>query len=129
MSIFDRVKSQAEGLVQEGQAKLHEAQAQRRTDSLLRDLGRAVRDQRQGAGEPAAEERINRLLAELDEQDRGRAERRAQRKPAGDGPMVPGSREPEGETIDLSEPVGTSIPAPEPMAPPAADPSGRRTRP
>lgn len=122
MSIFDRVKSQAEELVKGGQAKLQEAQAQRRTDGLLRELGRAVRDQRKGAGGPAAEERINRLLAELDEQDRGRE---GPAEPAGE--VVPSSRGPEGETIDLSDPVGTSIPAPEPMTPRTADPSRPQT--
>jgi hypothetical protein len=72
MGLMDKVKAQAsqaaakaqEGL-KTGQAKLDEAQAAKRADALLRDLGAQVYAQRVGRGDAATEVEIERLIGEL----------------------------------------------------------------
>jgi hypothetical protein len=72
MALFDKVKEQASQLAQKaqdagkaGQAKIEDAQARRKADGILRQLGAAVYAQRSGT--PAADNSgdIDRLVAEL----------------------------------------------------------------
>lgn len=72
MALFDKVKTQATQLAQKaqeagkaGQGKLEDAQARRRADGLLRDLGAALYAQRSGRDTTEGDERIERLIAEL----------------------------------------------------------------
>jgi hypothetical protein len=72
MPLFDKVKEQAaqaaqkaQEAAQRGQDKIEEAQAKRREDALLRDLGAAVYAERTGtAGADSAAE-IDRLVADI----------------------------------------------------------------
>ena len=86
MPIFDRVKEQAaqaaqraQEAAQKGQAKLDDAQAKRREDALLRDLGAAVYAQRTGTGAPDSSGDIERLVDEITRQ---RAEPAAAAEPS-----------------------------------------------
>lgn len=72
MPLFDRVKEQAaqaaqkaQEAAQRGQDKIEEAQAKRREDALLRDLGAAVHAERTGTAGPDASAEIERLIAEI----------------------------------------------------------------
>ena len=72
MALFDKVKAQATQLAQKaqeagkaGQAKLDDAQARRRADGLLRELGAACFAQRAGRATPEVDAEIERLVAEL----------------------------------------------------------------
>ena len=69
MPLFDKMKEQAaqaaqkaQEAAQRGQAKLDEAQAKRKEDTLLRDLGAAVYAERTGGGRSGD---IDRLVAEI----------------------------------------------------------------
>lgn len=69
MPLFDKMKEQAaqaaqkaQEAAQRGQAKLDEAQAKRKEDTLLRDLGAAVYAERTGGGSSGD---IDRLVAEI----------------------------------------------------------------
>ena len=71
MALFDKVKEQASQLAQKaqeagkaGQAKIEDAQAKRKSDAMLRDLGAAVYAQQTGASPQNAAE-IDRLIGEL----------------------------------------------------------------
>ena len=74
MPLFDKVKAQAGQVAQKaqeagkaGQAKLDQAQAKRKADALLRDLGAAVYAERSGHASPdnASASEIDRLVAEI----------------------------------------------------------------
>ena len=72
MGLMDKVKAQATQVAQKaqeagkaGQAKLNAAQAKKREDALLRDLGAAVYADKTGKGTAEASAEIERLLAEL----------------------------------------------------------------
>jgi hypothetical protein len=69
MGLMDRVRAQATELAQKTQdtakAKLDEAQAKRRADTLLRSLGAAVFAERTGRGIPGSQEQIDKLVADL----------------------------------------------------------------
>ncbi|MHB8287700.1 MAG: hypothetical protein ACYDEY_00380 [Acidimicrobiales bacterium] len=72
MGFMDKVKSQATQAAQKaqeaasaGQAKIEEAQAKRRADGLLRDLGAAVYAERTGRGTADTQASVDRLIAEL----------------------------------------------------------------
>lgn len=69
MPLFDKMKEQAaqaaqkaQEAAQRGQAKLDEAQAKRKEDALLRDLGAAVYAERTGGGSTAE---VDRLVADI----------------------------------------------------------------
>jgi hypothetical protein len=71
MALFDKVKEQATQLAQKaqeagkaGQAKIEDAQAKRKSDAMLRDLGAALYAQRTGAT-PDNSAEIDRLVSEL----------------------------------------------------------------
>ncbi len=70
MALFDKVKEQASQLAQKaqeagkaGQAKIEDAQARRKADGMLRQLGAAVYAQRSSGADNGAE--VDRLVAEL----------------------------------------------------------------
>ncbi|GEM_PF-801032 len=72
MALFDKVKSQAGQIAQKaqeagkaGQAKLADAQARRRADGLLHELGAAVFAEHTGRGTDATKSEIERLTGEL----------------------------------------------------------------
>ena len=72
MPLFDKVKEQAaqaaqkaQDAAQKGQAKIDEAQARRREDALLRDLGALVYAERTGAAGPESSGEIEKLVAEI----------------------------------------------------------------
>jgi len=72
MPLFDKVKEQAaqaaqkaQEAAQRGQEKLDHAQAKRKEDALLRDLGAAVDAQRTGSGGADSDPEIERLIADI----------------------------------------------------------------
>src|ERR1700722_10531223 len=103
MALFDKVKEQASQLAQKaqeagkaGQAKIEDAQAKRKSDAMLRDLGAALYAQKTSGVDNSAE--IDRIVSELTafEAENGPA--------ASDGPSAGGGATPnssatsEGET-------------------------------
>ena len=72
MGLMDRVRAQATVLAEKAQetardskARFDQAQAKRRGDVLLRNLGAAVYAERTGRGAPGAEADIDRLIADI----------------------------------------------------------------
>jgi predicted nucleic acid-binding Zn-ribbon protein len=70
MALFDKVKEQASQLAQKaqeagkaGQAKIEDAQAKRKSDAMLRDLGAALYAQKTTGADNSAE--IDRIVGEL----------------------------------------------------------------
>src|ERR1700722_8181737 len=70
MALFDKVKEQASQLAQKaqeagkaGQAKIEDAQAKRKSDAMLRDLGAALYAQKTTGADNSAE--IDRIVSEL----------------------------------------------------------------
>ena len=70
MALFDKVKEQASQLAQKaqeagkaGQAKIEDAQAKRKSDAMLRDLGAALYAQKTTGADNGAE--IDRIVSEL----------------------------------------------------------------
>jgi hypothetical protein len=70
MALFDKVKEQASQLAQKaqeagkaGQAKIEDAQAKRKSDAMLRDLGAALYAQKTTGADHGAE--IDRIVGEL----------------------------------------------------------------
>ncbi len=77
MGLMDKVKAQATQLAQktqeaaqEGKAKLDQAQANRRGDALLRQLGAAVFAERTGRGTPDSQAKIDQLISDLSAHER-----------------------------------------------------------
>jgi hypothetical protein len=77
MGLMDKVKGQANQLAQktqetahEGKAKLDQAQANRRADALLRQLGTAVYAQRTGRGTADSQAKIDKLINDISGQER-----------------------------------------------------------
>ncbi len=72
MGLMDKVKAQATQLAQktqeaaqEGKARLDQAQANRRGDALLRELGALVFAERTGRGTPDSEAKIDQLISTI----------------------------------------------------------------
>jgi hypothetical protein len=72
MGLMDKVKAQATQLAQktqeaaqEGKAKLDQAQANRRGDALLRQLGAAVFADRTGRGGPDSQAKIDQMINDI----------------------------------------------------------------
>lgn len=72
MALFDKVKEQATQLAQKaqeagkaGQAKIEDAQARRKADAMLRQLGAAVYAQRSGTASADSSAEIDKLVADL----------------------------------------------------------------
>jgi len=77
MGLMDKVKAQASQLAQktqeaaqEGKAKLDQAQANRRGDALLRQLGVAVFAERTGRGTPDSQAKIEQLISDISAHER-----------------------------------------------------------
>ncbi len=72
MGLMDKVKAQAGQLAQktqetarEGKARLDQAQANRRADMLLRNLGALVYAERTNRGAPDTDDQINKLIGDI----------------------------------------------------------------
>jgi len=72
MGLMDKVKAQATVLAQKGQetaregkVKFDHAQAKRRADVMLRNLGAVVYAERTGRGTPGTQADIDRLVADI----------------------------------------------------------------
>jgi hypothetical protein len=72
MALFDKVKEQASQLAQKaqeagkaGQAKIEDAQARRKADGMLRQLGAAVYAQRSGTAGADNSAEVERIVAEI----------------------------------------------------------------
>ena len=72
MGLMDKVKAQATVLAQKGQetaregkVKFDQAQAKRRADIMLRNLGAVVYAERTGRGTPDTQADIDRLVADI----------------------------------------------------------------
>jgi hypothetical protein len=77
MGLMDRVKAQATQLAQktqeaaqEGKARLDQAQANRRADALLRQLGALVFAERTGRGTPDSQAKIDELISTISAHER-----------------------------------------------------------
>ena len=77
MGLMDKVKAQANQLAQktqeaaqEGKAKIDQAQANRRGDALLRQLGAAVFAERTGRGTPDSQAKIEELISAISAHER-----------------------------------------------------------
>src|SRR5215472_2212963 len=77
MGLMDKVKAQANQLAQktqeaaqEGKARLDQAQATRRGDLLLRQLGAAVFAERTGRGTPDSQATIDQLVSAISAHER-----------------------------------------------------------
>jgi len=77
MGLMDKVKAQAQQLAQQtkeaaeqGKAKLDQAQASRRGDVLLRQLGVAVYADRTGRGTPDSQAKIDQLINDISAHER-----------------------------------------------------------
>ena len=101
MALFDKVKEQATQLAQKaqeagkaGQAKIQDAQATRKFDGMLRDLGAAVYAEKTGEVSDNSAE-IDRIVGELKAFD---AEREADAAAAADTGSSTAKDETKGET-------------------------------
>jgi hypothetical protein len=72
MGLMDKVKAQANQLGQktqdaarEGKARLDQAQANRRADALLRNLGALVYAERTNRGTPGTQDQITKLISDI----------------------------------------------------------------
>lgn len=77
MGLMDRVKAQATQLAQktqeaaaEGKARIDQAQANRRGDALLRNLGAVVYADRTGRGGPDSQAKVDQLIADISAHER-----------------------------------------------------------
>jgi hypothetical protein len=77
MGLMDKVKAQATQLAQQtkeaaeqGKAKLDQAQASRRGDAMLRQLGVAVFAERTGRGTPDSQTKIDQLINDISTYER-----------------------------------------------------------
>lgn len=70
MGLMDKFKTQATQLAQEGKARYDQAQANRRADALLRQLGAAVFAERTGRGTSDSQTKIDQLVSALSEHER-----------------------------------------------------------
>jgi len=77
MGLMDKVKAQATQIAQqtreaaqEGKAKIDAAQANRRGDAMLRQLGAAVFAERTGRGTPDSQAKIDQLITDISAYER-----------------------------------------------------------
>jgi hypothetical protein len=103
MGLMDRVKAQATQLAQktqeaaaEGKARLDQAQANRRGDALLRNLGAVVYAERTGRGGPDSQAKIDKLIDDLSAHEKENG-----LNLAGDQPQA-GGESPQGSATDSS---------------------------
>lgn len=109
MGLMDRVKAQAtmaaqkaQEAAQQGKDKLDQAQANRRGDAMLRQLGVIVYADRTGRGTPDSQAKIDKLVNDISAHERENglnlAADPAQQQPGGQpGPQQPGPQQPGGQ--------------------------------
>lgn len=119
MGLMDRVKAQATQLAQqtkeaaqEQKAKLDQAQANRRGDALLRQLGAAVFAERTGRGTPETQAKIDQLVNDISAHERENGLNLTD--PAPQSGFPPGSFSPfaGGPTNPSQAPGGSTFPNP-----------------
>jgi hypothetical protein len=70
MGLTDKVKAQASQVAQAGKAKYDQAQASRRADAMLQQLGAAVYAERTGRGTPDSKASIDNLISDISAYER-----------------------------------------------------------
>ena len=123
MGLMDKVKAQANQLAQktqeaaqEGKAKIDQAQANRRGDALLRQLGAAVFAERTGRGTPDSQAKIDQLISDISAHERENGLNLTSPTPNVPPPGTPGST-----PNPFSGPAGSQFP-------PAGSPRTRARR-
>jgi hypothetical protein len=111
MGLMDKVKAQANQLAQktqeaaqEGKAKLDQAQANRRGDALLRQLGAAVYAERTARGTPDSQAKIEELIGAISAHERENGMNLAPQ------PTVPQPGAPADPSSPFSDPTGSQYP-------------------
>jgi hypothetical protein len=113
MGLMDKVKAQATQLAQktqeaaqEGKARLDQAQASRRGDALLRQLGALVFAERTGRGTPDSQAKIDELVSTIStyEQENGLNLAQATVPPPG----TPGDQNDSGQSAPSGPDTSTS---------------------
>jgi hypothetical protein len=126
MGLMDKVKAQATQLAQktqeaaqEGKARLDQAQANRRGDALLRQLGALVFAERTGRGTPDSQAKIDQLISTISTHEQENGLNLAQTTvppPGSPGDQAgPGPSAPSGEdtsTPTSGDPAGSDQDAP-----------------
>jgi hypothetical protein len=137
---MDRVKAQASQLAQitqeaaqEGRAKIDQAQASRRGDMLLRQLGVLVFAERTGRGTPDSQEKIEQAISEISahETQYGLNLSDQPQSPFGQSPwsQAPAGQPPGPEPGAPAGPQTSTVPDPgtSPPAPAGPPPAGPQT--
>jgi hypothetical protein len=96
MGLMDKVKAQASELAQQGKAKYDEAQATRRANALLRNLGAVVYADRTGRGSGDTQAQIEKLVADLKAHEAASGINLAPEPTDQPGPSGPGQPGPSG---------------------------------
>ncbi|MCB0960655.1 MAG: hypothetical protein KDB04_14190 [Acidimicrobiales bacterium] len=109
MGFLDKVKAQAEQAVKQGQDKLDEAQAKRKANDLLRDLGAWYYATETGRDEGNGPAELARITAEL------------QAHEAEHGPLGGAKDEPEPEPASPEPGAAPAPPAPGAVPPPPGE--------
>jgi hypothetical protein len=135
MGLMDKVKAQATQLAQqaqetarEGRARLDQAQANKRADVLLRNLGVLVYAEQTDRGTPQSQEQITALIAEISAHEAENGISLALQPTGWPAPGAPGG--PAG--ADSPPPSGPAGPGSTPVAdppPPGFPPAGDSTYP
>ena len=122
MGLMDKVKAQAGQLAQktqetarEGKARLDQAQANRRADMLLRNLGALVYAERTNRGTPGTDDQINKLIGDISAHEAENGINLAQKSA-----NVPAQGGPEHSGPDQGGPGGESQPGDGTTFPPQA---------
>lgn len=89
MGLMDRVKAQANQLAQEGKAKIDQAQANRRGDALLRQLGALVYAERTGRATPESQAKIEQVISDISAHERENGLNLTSPQPTSPQPNVP----------------------------------------
>jgi hypothetical protein len=125
MGLMDKVKAQATQLAQktqeaaqEGKARLDQAQANRRGDALLRQLGTLVFAERTGRGTAETQPQIDQLISTISLHERETGLNMAQptvpppASPAGQASTDPGAPPGPGSPSATGDPAGSSSDVP-----------------
>ncbi|HUB43152.1 MAG TPA: hypothetical protein VMA72_30230 [Streptosporangiaceae bacterium] len=128
MGLMDRVKAQATQIAQqaqeaaqEGRARLDQAQAGRRGDMLLRQLGALVFAERTGRGPADSEARIEQLINEISAHERQNGLNLADSPQPGFGQSLFGQSSP-GQPAPGQQAASPASPQPGPAQPGPAQP-------
>jgi hypothetical protein len=134
MGLMDKVKAQANQLAQktqeaaqEGKARIDQAQANRRGDALLRQLGAAVYADRTGRGTPDTPAKIDQLISEISAHERENGPGVTSPQSDGPQPNVPQPGYPPdnpfpGQPGSTYPPAGSSSDAGQVFPPPGGGP-------